>query len=67
MKINVGFLVSYDYKLLVNAIPCVYDEADAIFLAIDINRKTWSGSNIVIAASFFGWVKGCDRVNEILF
>ena len=37
-KIQVGFLVSYDYDLLRNAIPLVYDFADSIFLAIDIDR-----------------------------
>ena len=29
-KIQVGFLVSYDYDLLRNAIPLVYDFADSL-------------------------------------
>ncbi|VXC12940.1 conserved hypothetical protein [Flavobacterium sp. 9AF] len=64
-KIQVGFLVSYDYELLKNAIPPVYDASDTIFLAIDKSRKTWNGSDIHIDASFFEWVKEFDIKNKI--
>ena len=37
-KIQVGFLVSYDYDLLRNAIPLVYDFAE-IFLAMILIEK----------------------------
>ena len=50
-KIQVGFLVSYDYELLKNAIPPIYEDSDTIFLAIDKNRKTWKGSDIAIDES----------------
>ena len=32
-KIQVGFLLSYDYEKLKNSIPPVYNSADAIFIA----------------------------------
>ncbi len=64
-KIQVGFLVSYDYELLKFAIPPIYENSDTIFLAIDKNRKTWKGENIEIAPSFFDWIKEFDVNNKI--
>lgn len=66
MKIQVGFLISYDYELLKNALPRVYDEADTIFLAIDKERKTWNGASFSIDDSFFSWVKEVDSQNKIV-
>ncbi len=65
--INIGFLVSYDYEYLFTALPLVYDEADKIVLAIDKNRKTWSGNPIEIAADFFDRIQALDtrRIIEI--
>ena len=59
-KIQVGFLISYDYELLKNALPRVYDDADTIFLAIDKQRKTWNGASFSINDSFFLWIKEFD-------
>lgn len=42
--IKVGFLVSYDWYLLRNALPLVYSEADVIYLALDKKRLTWAGN-----------------------
>ena len=64
-KIQVGFLVSYDYELIKNAIPQVYSEADTIFLAIDQDRKTWNGETFTIAEEFFQWVKFVDTDQKI--
>lgn len=64
-KIQVGFLVSYDYELLKNAIPAIYEDADTIFLALDKNRKTWNGNPIVIEESFFEWIREYDKANKI--
>lgn len=66
MKIQVGFLVSYDYELLKNAIPLVYDEADTIFLAVDINRKTWTGGDVHIDQTFFDWITEFDNDKKIV-
>ena len=64
-KIQVGFLVSYDFELLKNAIPQIYKESDSIFLAIDINRKTWNGASITISKSFFDWIETYDTDKKI--
>ncbi len=64
-KIQVGFLVSYDYLLLKNAIPLVYQQADTIFLAIDKHRKTWNGATIEIPESFFDWIRTFDTDSKI--
>lgn len=65
-KIQVGYLVSYDYELLKNSLPTVYKESDTIFLAIDKNRKTWKGDVIEINPDFFEWIKSFDVDNKIV-
>ena len=65
-KIQVGYLVSYDYELLKNALPTIYKEADNIFLAIDKSRKTWKGDSIEINPDFFAWIKSFDVDNKIV-
>lgn len=64
--IKVGFLVSYDFKYLYQSIPLVYQEADLIVLAIDRERKTWSGNPLYIAPEFFEWVRQFDVSNKIV-
>ncbi|WP_338733087.1 hypothetical protein [Mangrovimonas cancribranchiae] len=64
-KIHVGFLVSYDYYLLKKALPFVYNDADEIFLAIDIDLKTWKGDDFTIEEDFFLWIKTFDVDNKI--
>ncbi|WP_157811500.1 hypothetical protein [Lacinutrix sp. Bg11-31] len=65
MKINVGFLVAYDYELLKISIPLVYEHTNAITLALDINRQTWSGNTFKVDPNFFNWVKEFDTDNKI--
>lgn len=65
MKINVGFLVSYDYNLLKISIPLVYKNATKIVLALDKNYKTWSGNTFNIEASFFEWLETIDIDKKI--
>ena len=65
MKINVGFLVSYDYELLRHSIPLVYKSADSITLAVDEKRRTWSGNTFTIDQEFFNWIKTFDTENKI--
>lgn len=64
-KIQVGFLMSYDYELLKKSIPPVYKHADTIFLALDHKKRTWSGNNFDINPSFFDWLKTIDIENKI--
>ena len=65
MKINVGFLVAYDYDLLRISIPSVYEHADKIVLALDINLNTWSGNKFDVDDSFFKWIKEFDKDSKI--
>lgn len=64
-KIHVGFLLSYDYEMLKNSIPRVYEYSDAIFIAIDIELRTWSGQNFTVSDEFFEWLKSFDIQNKI--
>lgn len=63
--IKVGFLISYDYAYVKDALPRVYPYADYIAFAIDKDRKTWSGESFVIPDPFFDWVKEFDTENKI--
>lgn len=64
-KIQVGFLMSYDYEKLKNSIPPIYKEADSIFLALDENNNTWSGKKFEIKEIFFDWIEEFDTENKI--
>ncbi len=64
-KIHVGFLLSYDYEKLKLSIPAVYQNSDKIFLAKDINNRTWSGQKFLINESFFNWLKEFDTDTKI--
>ena len=63
--IKVGFLVSYDYQLLEYSLPIVYQYADEIYLAIDKERKTWSGNSFQLPDTFFEWIHRVDTENKI--
>lgn len=65
-KIQVGFLMSYDYELLKKSIPPVYSEADSIFIALDKDHKTWSGKTMEIDPSFFTWLENFDTDEKII-
>lgn len=65
-KIQVGFLMSYDYELLKKSIPPVYDLADNIFLALDHKQRTWSGNHFEVDPSFYEWLKTFDTDNKII-
>ena len=64
-KIKVGFLMSYDYKLLKNSIPFVYDHSDSITIALDKNFKTWTGDSFEVEDDFFEWLNTFDQENKI--
>jgi hypothetical protein len=65
--IKVGYLVSYDYGMLMTSIKQLYTYADRIYIAIDKNRKTWSGNNFVIPTSFFEEIEQFDSNDKIEF
>lgn len=65
--IKVSYLVSYDYFMLLTSIRQLYDYVDKIVVAIDIDRKTWSGNTFEIPESFFVDVRKFDVKNKIDF
>jgi hypothetical protein len=64
-KIHIGFLLSYDYIKLKNSIPPVYKKADKIYIAIDIESRTWAGQKFEVDPDFFLWLKEFDVDNKI--
>ena len=65
-KIQVGFLVSYDYDLLRNAIPLVYDFADSIFQRQILIEKHGTVNLLILKNNFFGWIKEIDIKDKII-
>ncbi len=63
--IKVGYLVSYDYNMLITSIKQLYNYVDVIFIAIDSDRKTWSGNKFELPKSFFDEIKSFDSKNKI--
>lgn len=67
MKIKVGYLVSYDYRMFLTSVKQLYHHVDKIYIAIDKSRKTWSGNYFEIEDSFFEEVRHFDIQNKIEF
>lgn len=65
--IKVGYLVSYDYDMILTSIRQLYNYVDKIIIAIDKDRKTWSGNYFEIPQSFFDEIKNFDSKNIIEF
>ena len=63
--INVGMLISYDYRYARHSLPLLYDHADRIVLAIDQDCRTWAGNPFAIEDSFWDWLKELDVHNKI--
>ncbi|CAM4262637.1 hypothetical protein SAMN06265348_108196 [Pedobacter westerhofensis] len=63
--IKAGYLISYDYEYVKISLLRIYDFVDEIFLAIDVDRKTWSGKDFLIRESFWEWIKLVDNANKI--
>lgn len=66
-KIKVGYVVSYDFDLLLLSINQLYKNVDRIYIAIDKDRKTWSGNFFEIVESFFIKINQLDIDNKIEF
>ena len=65
--IKVSYLVSYDYYMLLTSVKQLYDYVDKILIAIDSERKTWSGNTFEIPNSFFEEVEAFDKNSKIQF
>ena len=63
--IKVGYLVSYDYGLLLTSIKQLYNHVGRIYLAIDKELKTWSGNDFELPQTFFDELKAFDSKNKI--
>jgi len=65
--IKTGFCVAYDWRLLENSLPPVYQRSDLICLAIDKHRRSWSGNPFEFdEKEFYRWVKANDPDNKIV-
>lgn len=64
-RINVSYLVSYDYEMIFDSIAQLYDDVDQIVLGIDENFQTWSGNKFDIPDSFFDKLRKIDIDNKI--
>lgn len=65
--IKVGYLLSYDYYMLLTSVNQLYDYVDKIVIAVDSERKTWGGNMFEIPDSFFSEIKSFDKKNKIQF
>jgi hypothetical protein len=65
--VKVGFCVAYDWELLKNSLPRIYTYADLICLAVDKDRKSWSGNSFEFNdSSFYAFVKAIDVHHKIV-
>lgn len=63
--IKVGYLISYDYKMIFSSMNQLYNHVDEIYLAIDKNRLTWSGNQFELPDSFFEQIERFDTEKKI--
>lgn len=63
--IKIGYLISYDYEFVKSSLPMVYPFISEIFLAIDGDRKTWSGKDFFVPEDFWTWIREFDIDNKI--
>ena len=64
-KIHVGILISYDYQYAQTCIRQIYNHADRITLAIDVNRRTWNGEKYAMSEDFLKGIKASDPERKI--
>ncbi|MFT3795765.1 hypothetical protein [Flavobacterium sp.] len=65
VKLKIGFLISYDYKYLPDALRVVYQYADEIIIAIDKNRMSWAGKKYDFDECFLDQIQSTDSQNKI--
>jgi len=64
--IKVGILISYDYEFVKILLPLIYKHIHEIYLAVDIDRLTWSGEQFEIQEDFWIWIKEFDQQGKIV-
>lgn len=63
--IKVGYLVSYDYGMLLTSIKQLYNYVDRIYIAIDKDLKTWSGNDFELPQTFYDEINAFDAKKKI--
>ena len=64
--IKVGFCVAYDWPMLRNALPLVYESADTICISIDKDHISWGGERFVLdQAAFLAFIAAIDIKKKI--
>jgi hypothetical protein len=65
--IKTGFCVAYDWRLLENSLPPVYESSDIICLAIDKARRSWAGNSFEFNdAAFYTLIDNIDKDKKII-
>lgn len=65
-RIKVGFCVAYDWELLKDSLPAIYNFADIICLAVDVDRHSWSCNPYTFDSdSFYAFVRTIDIEDKI--
>lgn len=65
--IKVIILLAYDFELVKNSLPCVYNYADTVLFSIDRNRVSWSGNKFNFDESIIRWINEFDVDKKIKF
>ncbi len=65
--IKTAFCVSYDWEMLKNSLPLVYDHSDIICLGLDKNRHSWAGQPFDFDDNaFYEFVRTTDKDEKII-
>lgn len=65
--IKTAFCVSYDWKMLRNSLPRVYEASDVICLGLDKDRHTWACNPFEFDDdAFYQFVRDIDTQNKII-
>ncbi len=65
--IKVGFCVAYDWYLLKNGLPLIYNYADVICISIDKDRISWAGNKYEIDnKAFYSFIENIDTDKKII-
>ncbi len=65
MKTVATFLVSYDAELLKTSLPLVYPHVDRLVLAVDRDRRTWSGNRFSLPDDLMDWLQAADVQRKV--
>lgn len=65
-RINIVFLISYDYAFIKTSLPLVYKWANEIVISIDKNRCSWAGNKYAFDETIIAWIKEQDIDDKII-